>query len=159
MILFALSLIAGPIDVATPEWLHKYGEAKEHGQTQKKPVAVFFGSGNEGWHQVSRAGELSAEVNKILGADYVCLYVNTDDLEGRELATAFDIGDGPGIVISSGSGQLQAFRHEGNLDNEDLASYLLRYADPRHAVLFTESTERRENVAARSSSAAGARSC
>ena len=144
MILFALWLIAAPIDVAMPEWLQKYDQAKEHGRKEKKPVAVFFGSGNEGWHRVSRAGELDADVNRILAEDYICLYVNTDDLDARELAAAFDIADGPGIVISSRSGQLQAFRHEGNLENEDLASYLRRSADPRRAVQFTETTQRPE---------------
>ena len=162
MVLFALALIAGPMDLAMPEWLQKYDQAKEHGRREKKPVAVFFGSGKAGWHQVSRDGELDAEVHRILAADYICLYVNTDDFDGRKLATAFDISDGPGIVISSRSGQLQAFRREGNLDNEDLAGYLRRYADPKRTVQFTETTQRREIGPVKSAfspSGSGGRSC
>ena len=72
--------------------------------------------------------------------------------------------DDRGIVISSSSGKLQAFRHEGELRNEDLARYLRRFSAPNLVILHTEtnppSREEFEYVApARYSSFSVGRSC
>jgi hypothetical protein len=42
-------------------------------------------------------------------------------------------------VISDSNGQVQAFRHEGNLRTEDLLRHLRRYADPQRIATATES--------------------
>jgi hypothetical protein len=145
MLLLALSLFANSAETIAPAWLHHYGEARENGRTESKPVAVFIGSGSSGWHQVSRDGQFDSKVNQILADSYVCLYVNTDSDYGRELASAFGISDGPGLVISSHSGKLQVFSHQGDLENGDLSHFLRRYADPKRVVRFTESVEQRQS--------------
>ena len=88
MLLLAFSLFANSAETVAPLWLEHYGEAREHGRTQSKPVAVFIGSGSSGWHQVSRDGQFDREVNQILADAYVCLYVNTESDYGQELASA-----------------------------------------------------------------------
>jgi hypothetical protein len=113
-------------------------------------VAVFIGSGSSGWHQVSRDGQIDSQVNRILADAYICLYVNTETDYGQELASAFGISDGPGLVISSYSGKVQAFSHQGNLENADLSHFLRRYADPKRVVRFTESIERQNPETERS---------
>jgi len=44
---------------------------------------------------------------------------------------------GPGLVLSSGSGEKQAFRHKGQLSARDLRRYLRKFADPERIVKRT----------------------
>jgi hypothetical protein len=141
-LLLALSVLGVPsAATAEPDWLRHYASAREQGGAEEKPIAVFIGSGQRGWNQVSREGQLSAEINHILAESYVCLYVDADDDDGKELASAFGMTDGLGLVISNASGRLQAFRHQGDLESVDLAHYLRKYADPEQSVQFTETNE------------------
>jgi hypothetical protein len=128
--------------VPEPSWHTQYSVARQQGREEEKPIAVFVGSGKAGWNQVSREGDLGSEAKRLLADNYVCLYVDTDREEGRQLAGDLDLGDGPGLVISSATGRLQAFRHEGDLEEEDLVYYLRRYADPDLIVRTTETTRR-----------------
>jgi hypothetical protein len=123
---------------AEPGWLKEYGLARKQGQKEEKPLAIFIGSGKAGWNQISRQGQLGSDVKRLLAENYVCVYIDTDRQEGQRLASAFEMADGPGVVISSFSGKFQAFRHEGDLDNEALAAYLRRFADPDRPVETTE---------------------
>ena len=124
--------------VPEPRWLSEYHAARHQGRQQDKPLAVFIGSGKAGWDQLSREGHLDTDVKRLLSDNYVCLYVDTDEKAGRRLAAAFDIPDGPGLVISNQAGHLQAFRHEGDLDNQELGRFLQRFADPDRETDFTE---------------------
>lgn len=140
VLLFALSGVFGPgMSSGEPFWLGDYGSAQQLGRTEQKPLAVFLGSGSDGWRQLSREGRLGEEAKRILAAEYVCVYIDTAHGPGKQLATAFEIPPGPGIVISDRTGDLQAFRHAGNLGNEDLVRYLRRYAEPDRVVRRTES--------------------
>jgi hypothetical protein len=121
-----------------PKWQTDYYAARERVTEGGKPLAVFIGSGKAGWHNVCQDGKLSEEVSKILASDYVCLYVDVDKPAGRRLAAAFDIAAAEGLVISDQSGRLQAFRHDGNLADEELHRHLRHYADPDHVVVTTE---------------------
>jgi hypothetical protein len=121
-----------------PGWVREYRKARQLGKKEEKPLAVFIGSGKAGWEQVSKAGRLAPDVKRLLNDHYVCVYVNTDEEAGKRLAVAFEIPDGLGVVISSRSGDLQAFRHEGDLTDEALASYLGRFANPQQEVTVTE---------------------
>jgi hypothetical protein len=73
-----------------------------------------------------------------LAEHYVCVYVDTEQSSGENLASAFDISEGPAVVISDPTGSVQAFRHEGELTNQKLGQYLRRYADPERKVDSTE---------------------
>lgn len=121
-----------------PVWLQEYSIARQRVAEQQKPLAVFVGTGESGWEDVSEEGRLGKEVVRVLKENYVCLYVNTENGAGLRLARALDIAEGLGIVISSPGGDLQAFRHEGDLSNRQLARYLRRFADPNTEVETTE---------------------
>ena len=138
VVFFALSgLLVATSAPGEPTWLNEYGKARQKGEKEQKPLAVFIGSGKTGWGQVSREGRLDPEIKKLLVDHFVCLYVNTDEASGKRLASAFEL-QGPGVVISTHTGQQQAFRHEGHLENQDLARYLRRYADPGLDLQYTE---------------------
>jgi hypothetical protein len=141
IVLFALAGFLVPTAATEePTWLREYGFARQQGREKSKPVAVFVGTGKTGWEEVAREGRLGKDVKRLLAENYVCLYVNKDEEAGKSLASQLDITDGPGLVISSHGGSVQAFRHEGDLDNEDLATYLQKYADPDREVRGTDTT-------------------
>jgi hypothetical protein len=137
--LFALSgiLAAGPA-AESPTWLTSYSLARKQAESKHRPLAIFLGSGPSGWNNVSQSGKLGKRVQALLAEHYLCVYVDTSKPAGKELAGDFEIPDGLGIVISDANGQVQAFRHEGDLSTERLAQYLDRYSDPTRVVQFTE---------------------
>jgi hypothetical protein len=143
VVLLALSSIAanGELVPQRPAWLNDYAFASQRGIAQQKPLAVFIGTGEAGWKDVTRDGRLTEEVNHILTNDYVCVYVDTKKKEGRELAKAFDVAGRVGLVISDRSCKLQAFRHDGELKSDELRSYLRRYSDPNRVAVMTETRE------------------
>jgi len=137
-VVVALTALLSPMSgSASPSWLKDYGAARQQGRDEQKPVCVIIGSGKAGWVQLSQEGRLSADAKRLLADNYVCLYVDTEHIAGRELAASFEI-DGPGIVISDGTGEVQAFRHEGDLPNDRLVQYLRRFADPDRVATATE---------------------
>lgn len=144
LVLFALSVFA-PSAVTEPVWLNDYSLALKKGQNENKPLAVFIGSGKNGWDKVSKDGSLAKEVRQVLAENYVCVYLDLKENEGWRLAYAFEITEGSGLVISNRKGHLQAFRHQGDLEKSDLERYLRRYADPNREVRQTESTNRVSN--------------
>ena len=126
--LVALSgfLIAAPNENG-PSW-RDYRTGAKQGKEQRKPLAVFFGSGKQGYQQVSSDGKLSKEMRDILTQKYVCVYVDTSKEADQRWARAFRLETG--LVISDSSGNIQAFRHDGTLGNRDLKRYLERFSDP-----------------------------
>jgi len=122
-----------------PNWLEDYSKAYWQCQKAEKPLAVFVGSGTNGWNRLSQDGLLSLEIQELLSKNYVCLYVDTTREACQELATVFEMPNRLGLVISDSKGQVQAFRHEGNLRTPDLLRCLRRYGDPQRIVALTES--------------------
>jgi hypothetical protein len=143
VVLVALSSLPGNAELVPqrPAWLNDYAFASQRGIAQQKPLAVFIGTGEAGWKNVSTNGSLSEEVNDILTNHYVCVYIDTKKKEGRELARAFDVGSGVGLVISDRSGKLQAFHHDGELNSAEVRSSLRRYSDPYRVAATTETRE------------------
>jgi hypothetical protein len=141
LMLVALSgLVATEVNDDPPSWPSDYRAARQQATSQQKPLAVFLGSGPQGWDQVAKSGKLSPDTESILNRDYVRVYVDSASEEGRRLARALDVPEGAGLVISNRSGDLMAFHHAGTLSNADLTRYLKRYADPQRDVQSTEST-------------------
>jgi hypothetical protein len=136
VVLFALSGAVAAGD--SPSWLNDYSAARQQSASQQKPLAVVLASGNAGYNKLSRGDELSDAVKQTLASKYICVYVNTGTNEGQQLATDFEMPNGLGIVISDRTGRLQAFRHEGELSNNDLERALQRYADPERVARTTE---------------------
>ena len=138
LVLVALVSAGGIPESAThaPQWHRDYFAARKLDNPNHKPLAVFVGRGESGWDDRSKEGELSKEAKTLLDAHYVCVYVDTSKTEGRQLAETFDLTEG--LVISDGSGERQAFRHEGNLSNRDLEKHLRKFSDPDRVPVKTE---------------------
>jgi hypothetical protein len=122
----------------SPKWMTDYSAARKLGKEQKKPLVVIFGSGEDGWNALSRKGTLSKEARRTLATEYVCVYADTKAKDGQELAASFDMPASLGVVVSDRTGDLQAFRHEGDLASGTLLRYLRRYADPAFVARVTE---------------------
>ncbi len=145
VILLALSgLIAPGENRDEPNWVRDYALARREGRERQLPLAVFIGAGRAGWNEISREGRLDPDVRRVLAENYVCVYVDSESPAGRRLASAFESA-APALVISTFSGNDQAFRHEGRLGNDQLADYLRRYADPDRAVRVTETVPSRRS--------------
>jgi hypothetical protein len=138
ILLLALSSVPGNV-VVGPIWESDYAVAQKRAESAKKPLAVFLAPGERGYDKIARNGGLTAEVQKMLAAKYVCLHVDTAQAAGRSLAAVFEMPSGLGVVVSDRTGAVQAFRHEGDLTNVDLSRYLVKYADPSRTVVRTES--------------------
>ena len=123
---------------AVPAWQVSYSQAQQQSSAQKKPLVVVFGSGPNGWTKVIRADGPTTEVTKLLSDNYVCFYVDTANASGKKLAHDFDISNGLGLVISDRAGGMQAFWHQGDISNQNMATYLTKFADPNLVVQITE---------------------
>src|SRR4051794_12371618 len=79
----------------TPTWNGSYVQAQDEA-AGKKPLAVVFGSGQEGWAKLVR----SEESKKLLAEQYVCVYVDVATEGGKKLAQSFAINGETGVVLS-----------------------------------------------------------
>lgn len=127
---------------STPSWQTSYSQAQEIGAAQKKPLAVVFGSGSNGWTKIAREATPGEEVSKLLAEKYVCVYVDTTTPAGKKLAQDFAVTQATGLILSDRAGSLQAFWHQGDLPSQSLASYLRKYSDPQVVVRGTETASR-----------------
>lgn len=146
----AASLAAGmaPANIsAEPTWLNDYSAAQTRVHAIKKPMAVFVGSGKDGWAKVVKNGSIDPEINKLLANKFVCVYLDTDTADGRKLATAFEVNS-KGLIISDKAGTTQAYSLSGDLTREELSQTLVKYAALDKEVQATESVVRDRPVAA-----------
>jgi hypothetical protein len=134
----ALAGFVASTTLGSPRWHADYRAAQKLGKEGSKPLAVFIGTGKDGWNRISQEGKLGKGIKELLEKDYICVYVDTEIQAGRELASAFEVPNGIGLVISDHSGRYQAFSHQGDLPNEQLLHYLSRYADRNRVVRTTE---------------------
>lgn len=118
-----------------PTWVDSYARATEAAVAQQKPLAVFIGRGAAGYTKVV-GGDMPTEVNRLLAANYVTMYVNTDTAEGKTLASAFGVTEG--LVISSRGARVQALKYGGPVPAVALAGYLTKYSAADLTVTTTE---------------------
>ena len=105
IVLVALTGLMAPTEgTSAPTWLSDYSQARRQGAAQKKPLAVFLSSGKESWGRRVTQGSVGGEVRRLLASRYVCVSVDTTTEEGRRLASAFEMPNGLGLVISDRSG-------------------------------------------------------
>ncbi len=128
---FALAgaLLAG--QSPSPAWESSYAQAQQRSASMQKPMAVFVGSGANGWSQIVRDEAPSAQVGQLLGEKYLCVYIDMTTPKGMKLAREFGMENTPGLVLSNVTGDSQAFWHAGKMTNKGLARYLQKYADPK----------------------------
>ena len=128
LLVFALAAPnAAPISAA-PEWQDSYQAARTLGREQDKPVAVFVGSGPMGWKNYITEGRLSEAARRTLADDYVCVYVDRDTADGRQLAGQFELPTGSGLVFSTRDGNGQAFFHAGKMTAAEFETRVSKYA-------------------------------
>ena len=93
-----------------------------------RPLAVFMAPGKDGWQKLANDGKFDAEALKELSEGYVCVHLDTSTEEGKKWAKAFEMSSGVGVVLSSGDGETQAYRHEGSLESKSLLNTLERHS-------------------------------
>lgn len=120
-----------------PPWQPSYAQARKVVASQKKPMAVILAPGKEGWRSIAHQG-VPPEASQLLRREYVCLHIDTSTDKGKELAKSFNLTNGKGLVISDRTGELQAFRHDGDLPSDALTTYLKRYSAPNWVVTSTD---------------------
>ena len=118
-------------------WQTDYAQARKMGESERKPLAVFIGTGATGYDKVCRDGKLSAEVQKLLADNYICVYVDASTPAGEKLVKELAMTQPMGLVISDRTGQLQAFYHQGDLPETAMTQWLRRFADPNVVVRTT----------------------
>ena len=105
------------------------------GTAQKKPMLIVFGNGTNALNK-----NATPEVAKLLAEHYVCVFIDTAQPAGRNLAQSCDIASGIGFVISDRKCESQAYWHQGDMANENIVHHLKKYADPSVVVGTTETT-------------------
>jgi hypothetical protein len=138
-ILALAGFLVGPAPSAGPDpvWWRDYHVAQEKGVTEQKPLAVFVGAGLGGYHQVAREGQLNDSIKKVLADHYICVYLDTGSRSQEGLIKALEVTKGRGLVLSDRTGNLQAFHHDGQIAEADLARQLQHFAEPDVAVRTT----------------------
>jgi len=111
---------------STPSWQTDYAQALTRASEARKPMAVFIGHGADAHMKMLAEGKISLEAAKLLHDSYVCMYLDADSANGKEMAGRFEISDG--LIISSPGGSLQAYRHNGAVTGSDLTKQLTQYA-------------------------------
>jgi hypothetical protein len=143
--LMAVVALTTSVSTATlspnPTWLDDYGAARARVAAAGKPMAVFVGSGQDGWGSVVRDGSLDPALNKLLADKFICLYVDTTTAGGRALAGAFEVA-GHGLVISDRKGASQAYSLSGDLTKAELVRALEKYAEVGAEAQATETVIR-----------------
>jgi len=149
--MMAAATLAAGISPSTlspePTWLNDYATAQARVGMVRKPMAVFVGSGKDGWAKVVRDGALDPELNKVLATKFVCLYVDTDTAGGRNLAGAFAVAN-KGLIISDRAGTSQAYSLSGDLTRDELSRTLAKFADTDREVRSTDTVVREVPAAA-----------
>jgi hypothetical protein len=128
-ITFLLALEVLSLPTVPAGWNHDYDLALQKARAAKKPLAVFVGTGKDGWNAVCAEGDLGPEVSRLLAEKYVCLYVDAGRIAHKELAQSFEAGRSPLLVLSTHDRTYQAYRHEGAQANANLATALRRHAE------------------------------
>jgi hypothetical protein len=124
LLLLAMTIQATSQDGAEPTWARDYAQALKRGTSENKPIAVFLGTGDQGFTQTVSSGSLSSEVSDILSTQYICVYIDTTTPQGKRMADAFSMPSGRGIVLSDRSGVYQMFSREGALSNQEMVRQL-----------------------------------
>ena len=124
--LLALQVVGLP--TAPSNWNYDYDLALRRARAANKPVAIFIGTGKDGWKALCEEGDMGQEVRSLLAEHYVCVYVDASLATQKELVQSFEADRPPLVVLSSRDRIYQAYRHSGVLGNASLAKALQRHA-------------------------------
>jgi hypothetical protein len=129
---------AAPSYRTEPVWMKDYSAAQMAGKAQKRPVAVFIGSGGKGYEKLVQDGPLNSETRKVLQENYICVHLDTSNSKAKELASVLAITQSQGLVVSDRSGQYQAFHCNGSIPQEELLGKLIQVAQAEEGVQTTD---------------------
>jgi hypothetical protein len=126
VVLLALFQLSAAV-IPAMSWHQNYTTALQQAAAVQRPLAVFIGSGTAGWQSISPAGQLDAEARRLLADHYICLYVDTTESSGKQLAASFGVTQGPALILSDKTRQYQAYRQAGTMQPTQLVQVLQRY--------------------------------
>jgi hypothetical protein len=106
-----------------PMWMKDYATALKCSRQEHKPLAIFVGCGKDGWKNVVR-GKLGTNAERMLGKEFVCVYVDAETLAGKQLASTLKVSDGMGLVLGDRSGEYIDHRHSGAMSENELSGRL-----------------------------------
>lgn len=133
VVLFSAHLSTCPI---TANWRFDYSSAYREAHTLQKPLLVVFAQGKAQPNNILTHGEISPSTRKLLVAEFICCYIDSESESGKKLAEQYALSKG--LVISDRGGNNQALRHEGALTPEIFNRYVEDVIEPT-AILTTTS--------------------
>ena len=136
--------VTAMLSAAAPTFQTDYRDAKALAARESKPLLVVLCTctGEAAWNRIAIEGSLGTESLKVLRESYVCVYVDTASDRGSRLAADFDLTNGPALIISDKTGEVQAYRHDGAQPASQLAEVFKTYANPDRLVSTTESNQK-----------------
>jgi hypothetical protein len=135
-----LSAFNGTASAQDVVWKKTYSEARDHGQKVNKPLAVFVGTGANGFQKIIEEGSFSSDIRKIIAKEYIPVYLDADLAENQQLLKELGIASRKGLILSDRECGSQAFFHDGALSETELTRQLWRFADPSIVVRSTATT-------------------
>lgn len=142
---FALVAMLSPgqsLSAAEPSWSGDYHAAQKRAAAEKKPLAVFIGKGQGAQEKVATEGTFNPAIKKVLGDNYVCVYLDSTQASAKGLISALAITKGQGLVLSDRTGAYQAYHHDGPLSQSELAQQLTHFSNPNLEIRTTVSNGR-----------------
>ncbi len=109
-----------------PMWHGDYAAGLKCSREEHKPLAVFVGCGSDGWLKVVRGSKPSAELERILSEEFVCVYVDADTPAGKRMASMLKVSEDMGLVLGDRNGEYIDHRHVGSMSEDDLSHCLSR---------------------------------
>ena len=102
-----------------------YTQGMKQCQAQSKPMAVVLGMGEQGYTELG----LSKEALEHMAANYICVYVDTTNPKNKQMADAFNIAGGKGIILSDRTGAFERYRRAGSaMSDQNLTAQLKYYS-------------------------------
>lgn len=127
---FALaSFLLAPSPTPSNVVWRDYHVAQDCGVKEQKPLAVFVGTGQKGYQNLT-GGKWDDKIAGLLAEHYVCVYLDTAATGSPDLVQALAITRGQGLVLSDRTGYQQAFHHDGPISPTELAKQLRYFSAP-----------------------------
>jgi len=114
------------------DWHSNYGAALKEVRRVDRPLFIAFGGNSTPKRETESAEPVFDEkVVRLLKADYVRLYVDTESRRGKRLATRFKADTVPFLVVIDRSAARQVYRQSGPHTVDQVAQLLVKYRKVR----------------------------
>jgi hypothetical protein len=110
------------------DWHSSYGAALKEVRRVDRPLFIAFGGKSTPIGKtVSAEPVFDQKIVRLLKADYVRLYVDTESHPGKRLATRFKANTVPFLVVIDRSAARQVYRQPGPHSVDQVAQLLVKY--------------------------------